>query len=545
MNKNIRTFIIVLSLCFGCLAIAANGCSWFNNDDTTSGSSGHNDNNGSSGTLPGQVTSPNPANGAINVPITATLTWSPATNTTTYDIYFGTTTTPNYQATITGTLYNPSPITINATYYWRIDSKNSVGTITGTLWNFQTITFIPWTKLIGTIYSDHIRGITTDTSGNIYAVGQTGGVLENGITNTGQADIFIIKYAANGAKQWIKQLGTPYSDSAKEVATDTDGNIYVLGSTGGDLGDGVTNTGESDIVIMKYNSDGIKQWIRQIGTSEEDWASGLAIDSANNIYICGQTWGSFEGYTNTGSYDFFIVKYNAAGQKQWLKQAGTDASDGALDITINNTSLYVVGTTEGEMDGCPNTGDMDLFIVKYNTDGERQWTRQFGTELYDDASCVVTDINGNIYIGGSTVGDLDGNHNANPGTIDILVIKYNADGERQWTRELGTTNLDGAYDIAIDTDGYIYVVGNTSGNLDGESNSGATDGFIIKYNTEGIKQWTKLFGSVYSQVAPRSIAIDGHNIYIAGSIGGNLDGNTNAGDSDGFIVKYNTDGIKQ
>ena len=87
--------------------------------------------------------------------------------------------------------------------------------------------------------------------------GYTYGGLD-GNTNSGGKDIFLVKYNSSGTKQWTKQLGTSSNDLGMDVTTDSSGNIYVTGYTGGGL-DGNTNSGEWDIFLIKYNSSGIKQ----------------------------------------------------------------------------------------------------------------------------------------------------------------------------------------------------------------------------------------------------------------------------------------------
>ena len=82
------------------------------------------------------------------------------------------------------------------------------------------------------------------------------------------------KYLDNGTKQWTKQFGTPSSDLADGVATDSSGNVYVVGYTYGDL-DGNTNTGASDIFVVKYNFSGTKQWTKQLGSSSRDYDYGV------------------------------------------------------------------------------------------------------------------------------------------------------------------------------------------------------------------------------------------------------------------------------
>ena len=112
-----------------------------------------------------------------------------------------------------------------------------------------------------------------------------------------------------------KQLGTSSGDIGWGITTDSSGNIYVNGVTQGGL-DGNTSSGGSDIFLVKYNSSGIKQWTKQLGTSSDDFGIGVTTDSSDNIYVTGYTKGGLDGNTSSGQEDIFLVKYNSSGIKQ-------------------------------------------------------------------------------------------------------------------------------------------------------------------------------------------------------------------------------------
>ena len=115
-------------------------------------------------------------------------------------------------------------------------------------------------------------------------------------------------------KQWTKQLGTSSNDYGNGVSTDSSGNIYVTGSTSGGL-DGNTHFGDRDIVLVKYNPSGTKQWTKQLGTSSDEWGNGVTTDSSGNVYVTGMTDGGLDGNTHFGDRDIFLVKYNSSGTK--------------------------------------------------------------------------------------------------------------------------------------------------------------------------------------------------------------------------------------
>jgi hypothetical protein len=201
--------------------------------------------------------------------------------------------------------------------------------------------------------------------------------------------------------------------------------------------------------------------------------------------VTGGTEGSLEG-TNAGNYDIFVVKYNSSGTEQWTKQLGTSNLDFAEAIaTDSSDNVYVTGGTEGSLDGT-NAGSRDLLLVKYNSSGSKQWTKQLGTSSYDMANGVATDSSGNVYVTGYTSGGLDGNTSA--GEDDLFVVKYNSNGTKQWTKQLGTPSNETAWGIATDSSDNVYVTGSTRGGLDGNTSAGHDDLFVVKYNSDGVKQ---------------------------------------------------------
>jgi len=304
------------------------------------------------------------------------------------------------------------------------------------------------------------------------------------------------KVNESGTKQWTKQLGTSSDDRGNSVTTDSSGNIFVTGSTRGGL-DGNIHSGNDDIFLVKYNSSGTKQWTKQLGTSSGDWGNGVTTDSSGNIYMTGSTEGGLDGNTHFGEWDIFLVKYNSSGTKQWTKQLGTSSYDYGNDVTTDSSgNVYVTGYTGGGLDGNTNLGKEDIILVKYNSSGTKQWTRQLGTSSYDYGNGVTTDSSDNIYVTGSTLGNLDGNTNINLGVIvtfswgnsDIFLVKYDSSGTKQWTKQLGTSSSELGEGVTTDSSGNIYVTGNTLGNLDGNTNSGDEDIFLVKYDSSGTKQ---------------------------------------------------------
>ena len=119
------------------------------------------------------------------------------------------------------------------------------------------------------------------------------------------------------------------------VALDSAQNVILGGVVGGDLA-GFTSAGQSDLAVFKFDSTGTQLWAFQIGTSLSETAGGLAVDSSDNIIMCGSgsvdsgdTGVAFDGNTVYGDSDIFVFKLTSTGSKSWSDQIGSSGTDSA------------------------------------------------------------------------------------------------------------------------------------------------------------------------------------------------------------------------
>jgi hypothetical protein len=388
----------------------------------------------------------------------------------------------------------------------------------------------------------------TDASGNVYISGYTTGGLD-GNQLVGIQDGFITKYNISGVRQFTKQIGASgASTTAHSVTTDNIGNFYAAGDTNQGL-DGNTRFGSTDMFLSKYDQAGVKVFTLQLGVSGVDTVGrSVTTDINGNIYVTGVTKGGLDGNSLIGNQDAFIVKYNSSGAKQWTKQFGvvnkvTNNYGVALDSSGN---IYLAGHTTGGLDGNTLSGIQDFYIAKYDATGTKVWIKQFGaTGATVIGRSVATDLNGNVYIAGATNFGLNGNIQA--GIQDFYVAKYDGAGVMQYIRQSGVTSaITNAQGVATDLVGSIYVVGYTNGNLDSVSLTGTQDAFVTKYDSAGVKQFSQLLGAGGASSVGRGVSEDrSGNLFLAGSTTGGIDGNTLLGTQDFFLAKYNNSGSKQ
>ena len=202
----------------------------------------------------------------------------------------------------------------------------------------------------------------------MYVAGHTYESL--GGPNQGGYDIVLVKYDSAGIQQWIHQLGSPDYDWSTGVTVDANGNVYVAGGTVGNLGG--SNQGGNDFVLVKYDSAGIQQWIRQLGSSDYDYSYGVAVAGDDNVYVAGGTWLGSLGGPNQGGWDIVLVKYDSGGIQSWIRQLGSPNSDVGEAVAVDaNGYVYVAGHTYESLGG-PNQGGWDIVLVKYDSAGNLQ-----------------------------------------------------------------------------------------------------------------------------------------------------------------------------
>jgi hypothetical protein len=395
-----------------------------------------------------------------------------------------------------------------------------------------------WSKMIGGSNYDYGQGIAVDPAGNVVFGGPTQSSL--GGQSAGLFDVFAGKCDSSGNLLWLAQRGSTeteygFDDLNGGVASDIYGNVYVVGRTKGSL-DGYSNLGGYDMFLVKFGPNGNWLWTRQDGTSGDDTARAVATDSAGNVYIAGYVQGNFHGVTRVGASDVFISKYDQAGTRQWSVLFGSLGPDEAFGLTCDaDRNVIVTGWCGDSIEGNPYLGNGDNFLAKYDTDGQRLWLKQWGTPNKDTGYSLATDASRNIYISGYTAGPLYG---PQQGNRDIFLAKFDAGGIFQWGRQMGTSEHDQGWGVAADAVGNVYVTGETGGMLGTDPWAGDQDVFVAKYNTSGTQIWLKQLGTTNFDLG-RAIAVDTNGgVFVTGWSFGDFDGSTNQGLADVILMKF-------
>lgn len=334
--------------------------------------------------------------------------------------------------------------------------------------------------------------------------------------------------------EWVHQFGSSEGGEALGIAVDSTG-VYVSGLTSGALPE-QSSAGGLDAFIRKYDTEGNHQWTRQFGTPSSDYVGGIFAD-LTGVYVVGDTGAALPGQVYAGGTDVFIRKYDSDGNEIWTHQFGTPSTDHAFGVSGDSSGVYMVGETSGVLPGSTGAGSADAFVRKYDSDGNHLWTRQFGTSARDEALDISAGSNG-IYVVGATQGVFPGQTGLGSG--DVFVRKYKSNGNEVWTRQFGSSFGDIAYGVSVDATG-VYVAGETDGTLPGQTSAGGGDAFIRKYKPNGREVWTRQFGTPSYDEA-FGVSSGSAGVYVSGYTDGVLPGQTSLGGWDAYARKYDADG---
>ncbi len=424
-----------------------------------------------------------------------------------------------YTLTITGTSGSLAHSQNNT---FTISSSNNIGGTNETVWTLQT----------GTTSDDVAYAVAADSAGNSYIAGATAGSFA--YTNQGGSDAFVAKYDSTGTLVWSRQLGTAAQDVAYGVAVDGSGNVFIAGYTEAAM---YTNYyGGLDVFLAKYDSSGTRQWIVQLGTAQDEAATGLAVDSSGNVYMAGYTTGALDGVSNLGGQDAWAAEYDTNGNQVWLQQFGTPNDDVAFGVAVDSSgNVDVAGGTTGTM-GTSSYGGEDSFVAQLTSSGTN-WIEQYGTSSDDCAYGVSVDPNGNVAMGGGTYGSLAW---TNAGQMDAFVAEYSSAGKFNWSDQLGTPTDDVANAVAADPQGNVYITGSTTSPMY-DRNYGGQDIFFAAYRSDGSRAFIDQMGTASTDIGNGAAFGATNSIFVAGQTNGQL-GQTTYGGNDIVLANYQGEG---
>ena len=457
-----------------------------------------------------------------------------------------------------------------------------------------------WAQGIGGTGYDYIYSVAETLDGGCIVGGKFGSNsidLGNGVSlnnDYAYTDGMVIKYDSEGKAEWAQGIGGTSDDCINSVAETSDGGYIVGGYFKGtriDLGNGVSligksgNNGWPDGMVIKYNQNGEAKWAQRIGGVNDDEIISVEETSDGGCIVVGYFGSSSIDLENgmfldlTGSIytDGMLIKYDLNGKIEWAQGIGGTKNEKINSVMETNDGCYIVG---GNFDSTSvnlgneiiltNNGSdnyTDGMLIKFKMTELPNPTVIKAQGIKGEGHSYVSSIDkasdGGYIVGGYFHGSIDlgnglsltsGNSN-----YDGMIIKYDANGNAEWTRKIGSLASEQIYSVISTSDGGCAVVGDFGANIDLGNGVSLTpkkygnvqDGMLIKYNSEGIVEWAQgIEGTGDIGVSSVIETRDGDYIvggYFKGSIdlGNGLSLTSNNGNSDGMLIKYSSVGIAE
>ncbi len=317
---------------------------------------------------------------------------------------------------------------------------------------------------------------TRTYGGNEYDVGKSvvqtidGGFVVTGHSESfgeGDADIYLIKTDSGGDTLWTRTYGGTESDYSNSVVQTGDGGYIIAGSTHS------FGEGEVNIYLLKVDASGDTLWTRTYGGAGGE--SGLSVQETSDggYIITGSTSSYGEGY-----HDVYLIKTDSSGDTLWTKAYG--GWDWEIGWSVQETSdggYVIAGTTHsfGE-------GDLDVYLLKTDANGDTLWTKTFGGAEADRAYSITQTAEDGYLIAGIT-------RSFGVDETDVYLIKTDAGGDSLWTRTYGGIGYDVGLSIRQTSNGRFIITGFTNSH-----NEVNYDIYVIKIDADGDTLWTKMYG---------------------------------------------------
>lgn len=417
-----------------------------------------------------------------------------------------------------------------------------------------------WVTHAGGNKSDKGTKIAVDHEGNIYETGYYNeqgffGPFDTGFSFPSSKEAYVAKIAPDGTYLWVRNGINYFDDRGLGLCVDPAGNVYVTGTCWGGLVwgslDVYNSTAYTDqIFVVKIDPDGNELWMKNAGVDEasypynDDHGQDLACDSEGNIIVTGFISNN-EAVARMAKFDAieinvspndslaFVAKLTNDGDWLWVETFDGIYlhRDNAVAVD-DEDNVYVTGsfieTANFGTETLTSLGKQDIYVVKYDKDGNYQWVAQAGSDKSDRGNDIAYGRDGkHMYVTGefkSICGwgpDITLDNKGGPGDRDIYVAKITKDGDWVWANKAGSKkDLDKAIGIDVNDNGNIFVTGQFSGNADFDGFEIASDGdsanvFIAAIDTNGYWRWVMQGGGAEFDRGS-GIAVDSCNLYVTG-----------------------------
>ena len=366
---------------------------------------------------------------------------------------------------------------------------------------------ITFERTYGGADSDECESVQQTTDGGFIIAGSTSSF------GSGWSDFYLIKTDRNGDTLWTNTYGGPNTDRAYSVKQTFDGGFILAGCTRS------FGSGLDDFWLIKTDSIGNEEWNKTFGGSSSYEIASDVQQTFDGGYI-------LAGFTNAvagaGNYDFWLVKTDSIGTREWSQMFGGNGSDRAECVVQTFDGGYILaGYTQSF-----GAGSFDFWLIKTDSSGNEEWNRTFGGSSGDRAYHVQQTSDGGYILVGAT-------ESFGAGYNDIFLIKTDSNGDSLWAKIFGGSSGDKARAVQQTLDGGYILAGYTS-----SFGSEGGDFWLIKTDSGGNMEWSHTFGRSNSNDGAHAVKQTGDGGYI-------IAGNTyyfGSAFSDFYLVKTEENG---
>ncbi len=342
--------------------------------------------------------------------------------------------------------------------------------------------------------------------------------------------------------QWAQSGTCTTTDNGSAITSDNSGNVYLTGYFFGSnltfSTTTLTNAGNYDAHIEKYDNSGNFLWARSIGGAFDDVSNAIVCDNSGNVFVTGYytsatlAIGAYT-LTNMGGEDVFVVKYDPSGNVLWAKNFGDNMIEESNGITCDGNNIYVTGQFQSNTINFGTgtltcNGGGDVFTAKYDNNGNELWAKGFGDTGLDIGNGITVTPTNDIFVTGSFKSanlTFSTYTLTNQGGSDYFILRYDALGNEIWAKSAGGNfddvgiSVKQGYFGELFTSGYFKSTNITFGAATYTSASTAgADIFLVNYNSAGNETWSRAYGGNFDDI-PYGIVPDfAGNVFIGGHI---------------------------
>ena len=309
---------------------------------------------------------------------------------------------------------------------------------------------LAWAKTLGGISDDYGTSLAITPDGSLVLTGSTNSF------GTGNHDVLLAKFQANGSLAWAQTLGGINDDEGYSLAIATDGSLALIGYSFG--------AGNYDVLLAKFQANGSLTWAQTLGGTSNEIGWSLAITPDGGLALTGYTT-SF----GAGGLDVLLAKFQANGSLAWAQTLGGGNWDQGTSLAIApDGTLALTGSTNSF-----GAGNYDVLIAKFQANGSLAWVETFGGTDIDLSYSLTIALDGCLFLTGHT-------SSFGAGHRDVLIAKFQTNGSLVWAQTLGGGDDDEGYSLAIAPNGSLLLTGKIN-----SVSGGVGEALIAQLNSDG------------------------------------------------------------